>query len=43
MPVHGNQRSCPGPPEEEIQWLLNECKKYLTHSGEGGEGLKIRR
>mmetsp|Transcript_11808 Transcript_11808/g.25573 ORF Transcript_11808/g.25573 Transcript_11808/m.25573 type:complete len:748 (+) Transcript_11808:65-2308(+) len=32
-----------GPPEEEIQWLLNECKKYLAHAGHGGDGLKIRR
>jgi len=32
-----------GPPEEEIQWLLNECKKYLAHSGHGGDGLNVRR
>lgn len=32
-----------GPPEEEIQWLLNECKKYLSQAGNGSTGLEIRR
>lgn len=32
-----------GPPEEEIQWLLNECKKYLAQAGDGSTGLEIRR
>ena len=39
----GPVSSCQGPPEAEIQWLLNECKKYLSHSGSGGDGLEIRR
>ena len=37
------KRSSHGPPEAEIQWLLNECKKYLSHAGHGGDGLTIRR
>jgi glycerol-3-phosphate dehydrogenase len=39
----GPAESSPGPPEEEIQWLLNECQKYLASSGKGGEGLMVRR
>lgn len=31
------------PPESEIQWLLNECSKYLAQAGDGGAGLEVRR
>ena len=39
----GPAESSPGPPEEEIRWLLNECKKYLATAGEGAKGLEVRR
>jgi len=33
----GDAVSSPGPPEDEVQWLLNEAKKYLA------DDLKVRR